>query len=86
MKQCLLVLATTAVLGACATASPTQQTARAQVDNGDKTVVCDREVRVGSLIPSKHCAPPMTEAERQRMNDELRNKARSIGSSHGSGG
>lgn len=86
MKQCLLVLALTAVLGACATASPTEQTARAQPDNADKTVVCDREVRVGSLIPSKHCGPAMTEAERQRMNDELREKARGIGRAPGSGG
>ena len=42
---------------------------------------CEREYRVGSMLPVKNCAPPMTELERERMVEELRNKIRPSSSS-----
>ena len=41
---------------------------------------CEREYRTGSMLPMKECTPTLTEAERQRLVDELRVKIRSTGS------
>ncbi len=40
------------------------------------TQTCTREYRVGSNIATKECSTPMTEAERQRMLDDLRNQTK----------
>ena len=70
MQLRLLLLILPALLAACAVESPAPKTM------ADKTVVCTTEVHVGSLVPRKECSAPMTEAERQRMVDELKNQSR----------
>jgi hypothetical protein len=37
---------------------------------------CERTYKVGSNIPTRECAPVLTEAERQRNAEEFRNAVR----------
>jgi hypothetical protein len=56
------------ILAGCATDQPpqSQEVAAAKPQ-------CEREYRIGSNLPKKDCAPPMTAEERERLNAELRN-------------
>lgn len=47
---------------------------------------CVREYRVGSNIPVVNCSGPQTEAERQRMIDEVSNQVRPTANTRGGGG
>ena len=59
------------MLGGCAASDGKQSTAEVQR-------VCTREYRVGSSIPVVNCEAPMTDEERQRSIEELRNGARPV--------
>jgi type IV pilus biogenesis protein CpaD/CtpE len=73
------------LVAGCASEPPQQTTATATTAT---TEHCVREYRVGSNIPVQNCSPAMSDADRQRMLDELRIKARPATSSPpgGSGG
>jgi hypothetical protein len=60
------------LLAACASAPPEQQSAEAKPQQ-----VCERVYKVGVAIPVKECTTaPLSEDERRRMQDELRNTVR----------
>jgi hypothetical protein len=57
------------VLSFVASCATTDQT----VANAPAQKICEREYRVGSNIPTRDCRAAITDEERQRANDELRN-------------
>ncbi len=66
------------LVGGCAATDSRQTTADAQE-------ICTREYRVGSIIPVVNCEVPMTEEERRRMIDDVRNSVRPIPTATGAG-
>ena len=66
MRRCLIAL-TTMGLAACAAPKPEPEVADANV-----TRKCYKEYRVGSNIPVMNCSESLSEADRQRMIDELK--------------
>ena len=71
------------LLAACAAKPP----AAPQVVAQDQTPkpLCDKEYRVGSMMPRKDCTAPMSEEERQRLQADLANKIRPGASAKGGG-
>ena len=59
------------LVGGCASAPPDPVTTASV-----KPQNCEREYRTGSMLPVKDCTQTLTEAERQRLVDELRVKIR----------
>ena len=55
------------ILVGCAT-NPTEDTKTTQEE---AKLTCERTYRVGSMMPSKDCAPPMSQEDRQHLQDEL---------------
>jgi hypothetical protein len=65
-----LSVAALALIAGCATTDNNQASASS---DAAAAKVCEREYRIGSNIPSHDCHPAMTEDERQRSLDEIRN-------------
>lgn len=65
-----LTVAALALIAGCASTDNNQASA---TSDGAPAKICEREYRVGSNIPSHDCRPAMTEEERQRTLDEIRN-------------
>ncbi len=59
------------LLGGCAVNGGKQETV-------DEQKVCTREYRVGSSIPVVNCEAQMTDEERRRMIEDLRNSSRPV--------
>lgn len=71
--HCTCAVLFAAVLGAgCETAPPS--TAAADPSAKAATNYCAREARTGSNLPSKECAAPQSEAERQKALENMRAK------------
>jgi hypothetical protein len=62
------------IVAGCADVPPEPSPASARAQS------CEREYRVGSMLPVKHCVETMTDAERQLMLDQLQNSIRSTAS------
>lgn len=60
------------ILAACASNPPAND--KQQV--AEQKVECERSYTTGSMLPKKDCAPPMTEEERRRVQDDLANRVR----------
>ena len=58
------------LLAGCASNPTAAPTTKAEA------VSCEREYRVGTLLPTKDCKAPISAEERQRLQDELGNKVR----------
>ncbi len=80
-RQTIALGLMTLLLAACAAPAPTDGTQVAQAAKPE----CDKEYRVGSMMPKKDCTPPMTEDEKQRMRAEMANRARPTGGVVGAG-
>ncbi|HEY4081415.1 MAG TPA: hypothetical protein VGM81_12015 [Burkholderiaceae bacterium] len=77
-RQTIALGLMTLLLAACAAPAPapTDGTKVAQAAKPE----CDKEYRVGSMMPKKDCSPPMSEEEKARMRAEMANRVRSAGS------
>jgi len=60
----------------CAT-NPAEDSAKQ--DQQQAKVTCERSYRVGSMMPTKDCAPVLTEDERQRLEAGVREMTRPSG-------
>lgn len=40
---------------------------------------CERETQIGSMMPKKDCAPAVSDDERRRLADEMRNQTKPSG-------
>jgi hypothetical protein len=68
-----VLLPVIAVAG-CATNPPEDTAKQAQ-----PKVSCERTCRVGSAMPTRECAPAMSDEDRRRIQDEMRQKMRPSG-------
>jgi uncharacterized lipoprotein YajG len=65
-----LSVAALALIAGCATTDNNQASA---TSDAAPAKVCETQYRVGSNIPNRDCRAAMTEDERQRTRDEIRN-------------
>lgn len=63
-----------ATLAGCASAPEPKNTQAAA-----PKLRCERETQIGSMMPKKDCGPAVTDDERRRLADELRNQTRPSG-------
>ena len=70
------LLAFPLIAAGCAS-NPAQDAAKQ--DQQDAKVSCERTYRVGSMMPTKDCAPALTEDERQRLQAGVRDMTRPSG-------
>lgn len=70
MKHQTIALGLMTVLVAGCALTPIEDTKTAET----KSATCEREYSVGSMMPHKDCAPPMSSEDRQRLQSELGNK------------
>ena len=77
-----LTLPVLLVMAGCATTDAQQTASNATTTQAP----CQREYRVGSNIPSKDCTPAMSDADRQRMQDDMRQATKPGAMTKGPGG
>ena len=75
MSRPALLLLTLSLAALAGCANVPEQNAQAAAPK----VRCERETQIGSMMPKKDCGPAVSDDERRRLADELRNQTKPSG-------